>query len=299
MKQTIYIALALLLACPVIAQKNINYKQSIENWHASRIEDLKKPNGWLNLEGLFWLHKGVNSFGSQKDKDCFYDNPNFPAYLGDFILEGETVKWVNKIKEGAAINTIVTPMGDTSIAFSFASEKEQPSSFNYAKFKWVVIKREDKIGIRFRNLEAPTLLNFKGIERFPVDEKWHIKATLETPAENFVMITNIIGQTAAQKKAGVLHFKINNQPFTLDVIDEGGPKYFITFADLTAGKTTYGAGRFIEIDKPDANGNTFIDFNLAYNPPCAFTAFATCPLPPPQNRLAIEIPAGEKKYGHH
>ena len=113
------------------------------------------------------------------------------------------------------------------------------------------------------------------------------------------MITNVLGQTTAQKSAGRLLFTINNKEYTLDVIDEGGPNLFIVFGDETAGKTTYGAGRFIDIPKPDALGNTEIDFNKAYNPPCAFTAFATCPLPPPQNRLKVSITAGEKNYGHH
>ena len=126
-----------------------------------------------------------------------------------------------------------------------------------------------------------------------------LKAVLVQPAQNLLMITNVLGQTTAQKSAGRLLFNIDNKEYTLDVIDEGGPNLFIVFADETAGKTTYGAGRFIDIPKPDANGNTEIDFNKAYNPPCAFTAFATCPLPPAQNRLKVSITAGEKNYGHH
>ena len=113
------------------------------------------------------------------------------------------------------------------------------------------------------------------------------------------MITNVLGQTTPTKNAGKLVFTVQNQQYTLDVIDEGGKQLFIVFADQTSGKTTYGAGRFIDIQKPDAAGNTVIDFNLAYNPPCAFTPFATCPLPPVQNRLPFEIPVGEKNYGHH
>ena len=170
---------------------------------------------------------------------------------------------------------------------------------SWSHFTWTIIKREEKIGVRFRNLKAKTLVNFKGIERFPIDANWRVKATMVAPSQNLLMITNILGQTTATKTAGKLIFTIHNKEYSLDVIDEGGPKFFIVFADETAGKTTYGAGRFIEIHKPDALGNTEIDFNNAYNPPCAFTEFATCPLPPPQNRLNLAITAGEKNYGNH
>jgi uncharacterized protein (DUF1684 family) len=179
----------------------------------------------------------------------------------------------------------------------------KPSSIaktiDWSHFSWSVIKREDKVGIRFRNLQAATLKEFKGINRFAVDSNWRLKAVLVQPAQSLLMITNVLGQTTAQKSAGRLLFTINNKEYTLDVIDEGGPNLFIVFGDETAGKTTYGAGRFIDIPRPDASGNTEIDFNKAYNPPCAFTAFATCPLPPPQNRLKVSITAGEKNYGHH
>jgi uncharacterized protein (DUF1684 family) len=170
---------------------------------------------------------------------------------------------------------------------------------SYRSFVWNIIQREDKVGIRFRNLKSATLLHFKDIDRFAVNEKWKIKAILNPPVQSQLMIMNVLGQNTATKNAGKLFFQIEGKEYSLDVIDEGGPQYFITFADATSGKTTYGAGRFIELPKPDTNGNTEIDFNKAYNPPCAFTAFATCPLPPPQNRLPIAITAGEKNYGHH
>lgn len=282
-----------------MAQNETIYTTSVEDWHAKRIQDLKQEDGWLNLEGLFWLHKGVNTFGSDSKKDCFYDNIAFPKYLGDFILEGDSVSWVNQIDNGALVNKKVITKGKPITIFKWNAEKEKAEVLTYNRFKWVVIKREDKIGIRFRNLDAKNLTTFKGIERFPVDEKWKLKAVLEKPQDNFLMISNVLGQTTAQKNAGKLTFEIEGVHYSLDVIDEGGATFFITFADATSGKTTYGAGRFIVVNKPDVNGNTEIDFNLAYNPPCAFTAFATCPLPPPQNRLKIAITAGEKNFGHH
>ena len=277
------------------------YRQQIEAWHQNRIDALKKPNGWLNLEGLFWLHTGINKLGTAPESDCRYINPNpaaqnFPAYLGDFKYEGDSVVWQTNKGYQITVNNLDIASGKQITVFS---REQDRVTMGWADYTWTIIKREDKVGVRFRNLKAIQVSAFKGIDRFKVDTKWRIKAKLNAPIQSQLMIMNVLGQNTATKNAGKLFFNYEGKEYTLDVIDEGGPLYFITFADETSDKTTYGAGRFIEIPKPDANGNTEIDFNKAYNPPCAFTAFATCPLPPPQNRLPIAITAGEKKYGHH
>lgn len=295
MKKIALTIITLIIVNMTIAQ-DYAYKKSIDAWHKMRIEYLKKPDGWLNLEGLFWLHKGKNSFGSAATSDCHYDNSNFPAFLGNFILEGDSVIWEQGKAETISINKVKAELSKACKVFD---TKGVAAIMDWGQFSWVIIKREDKIGIRFRNLKAKTLLNFKDIARFPVNESWRIKAKLVQPVQNFLMITNVLGQTVSSKNAGKLVFEKDGKTFSLDVIDESGPQLFIVFADQTSGKSTYGAGRFIDIPKPDKDGNTEIDFNNAYNPPCAFTAFATCPLPPKQNRLSIAIEAGEKNYGHH
>ena len=275
------------------------YFAEVKEWNAARIDALKQPNGWLNLEGLFWLKKGVNSFGSASANDVLYDNAAFPKHLGDFVFENGKVYWKDAgtskitIKDNAGL--VIT--NDETLNLLTATEGAYTSQWK--DFVWIVIQREDKVGVRFRNLKAKTLLEFKGIERFPVEAKWRIKAKVIPQNQNPLMIMNVLGQNTAQKHGGQLVFDIEGKTYRLDAIDEGGIRLFVTFADATSGKTTYGSGRFIELDKPDADGYTYIDFNKAYNPPCAFTEFATCPLPPPQNRLIIAIPAGEKKYGQH
>lgn len=279
----------------VHAQDN-TYVKSINQWHKHRVEDLKESDGWLNLEGLFWLHKGKNVLGKQKNADCHYVNASFPDELGSFIYEGDSVLWQNTATKTIQINKQSTLALKTYKVFG---ADQNAAIMDYSNFSWVVIKREDKIGIRFRNLKAKTLLQFKGIERFPVQPQWKLKAKLVQPAQDFLMITNVLGQITANKNAGKLEFEKGGKTYSLDVIDEGGSNLFIVFADQTSGVSTYGSGRFIEIAKPDHLGNTEIDFNNAYNPPCAFTAFATCPLPPKQNRLALKVEAGEKNYGHH
>lgn len=285
-----------ILLFQIVQAQDKEYVQSVNDWHQTRIDYLKKPDGWLNLEGLFWLKKGKNSFGSDTKADCRYDNKDFPALLGNFIYQGDSVIWENGQNQLISLDKVKAVAGKSYKVFD---HNGNATVMDWKQFSWVVIKREDKIGIRFRNLEAKTLLNFKGIERFPVQAKWHIQAKLVQPAQDFLMITNVLGQTVSSKNAGKLVFEIEGKSFSLDVIDENGPTLFIVFADQSSGKTTYGAGRFIDIPKPDKDGNTTIDFNNAYNPPCAFTAFATCPLPPKQNRLSISIEAGEKNYGHH
>ena len=274
-----------------------NYLAEVKQWNSARIAALKQPDGWLNLEGLFWFKKGVNSFGSASTNDLVYNNAAFPKHLGDFIYEDGKVYWKDAGAEKITIKEGDLVQNSGSINLLTATEGQYTSQWK--NFVWIVIQREDKVGVRFRNLKAKTLLEFKGIERFPVDAKWRIKAKVIPQNQNPLMIMNVLGQNTAQKHGGQLVFDIDGTTYRLDAIDEGGIRLFVTFADATSGKTTYGSGRFIELERPDANGYTYIDFNKAYNPPCAFTEFATCPLPPPQNRLSIAIPAGEKKYGHH
>jgi uncharacterized protein (DUF1684 family) len=228
-----------------------------------------------------------------------YDNTAFPKHLGDFIYEDGKVYWKDAATEKITIKDNAGLVIANAETLNLLTAIEGKYLSQWKDFVWVVIQREDKVGVRFRNLKAKTLLEFKGIERFPVDARWRIKAKVIPQNQNPLMIMNVLGQNTAQKHGGQLVFEIEGKTYRLDAIDEGGVRLFVTFADATSGKTTYGSGRFIELDKPDADGYTYIDFNKAYNPPCAFTEFATCPLPPPQNRMSIAIPAGEKKYGQH
>ena len=270
----------------VAAQTTQAYKVSVDQWHQNRIKDLKQEDGWLNLEGLFWLHQGVNRFGNDAKADCYYNNANFPKYIGDFILKGDSVVWVNKIDHGAKVNQSISPKDNPITVFKKTDNGEVAATFSYKRFKWVVIKREDKIGIRFRNLDAKTLTTFKGIERFPIDAKWKIKAVLEKPQENFVMITNVLGQTTAQKKAGILKFEVDGKSYSLDVIDEGGKTYFITFADATSGKTTYAFSNLglntytvsavaIGAGGSSSDAATNVEVLATYNPPAALIAKIT------------------------
>jgi uncharacterized protein (DUF1684 family) len=177
----------------------------------------------------------------------------------------------------------------------FDINQNQGIQLAYQTFRWTIIKRENMVGVRFRDLDHPNLKIFHHIERYKPSLKWKINATLEQSLYASVSITNVLGQTYQMPSPGKIVFEIEGKKYKLDAVDEGGDDLFILFADDTNAEDTYESGRFLYIPKPDANGNTVVDFNKSINPPCAFSTFATCPLPPKQNVLPIAVMAGEKR----
>ena len=272
------------------------YQQEIEDWHAERIQNLKAANGWLNLAGLYWLPEGKSSFGSGSQNAVVFPKGSIGETEGYFERSGNNITLV--VDKDTNIKVNGAPLVNNQ-AVIYQEGKRDLQVVTYGSLQWVIIKRDDKIGIRLRDLKSPLVNSFKGTERFPVDAAWRIPAILQAPSQPAsIYITNIIGQTDALKSPGKLVFTINNQQYSLDALEEGN-ELFIVFGDATSGKTTYPSGRFVYAKKPGADGKTILDFNKAYNPPCAFTDYATCPLPPKQNILPIEVTAGEKNYGHH
>ncbi len=272
---------------------NPEYVKSIKQWHEKRVARLKTETGWLNLVGLYWLHDGENTFGSANDNDIIFPE-NAPAHIGTFILNDSSVS-VN-------ISPEVEVTADSHKVSSMSLRDDLSDSttiLQLRQFRWFVINRNGKYGIRLRDLNAPLVKEFKGIDTYPVDEKWKVEAKFEKyPSPKVIEIPNIIGSVENDTVAGRLVFKLNGDNYSLDPVSEGD-EFFIIFADETNGEETYGAGRFLYTAKPDSLGMVDLDFNKAYNPPCAFTKYATCPLPPKQNYLHLKITAGEKKYGNH
>ena len=283
------VTIGLLSLCLISSAQSQNYKQEIDTWHQKRVESLLSPNGWFNLEGLFWLKPGKNSFGSGAANDIVYNNLSFPKLAGSFEWENGKVNWISEAGIRVTVN-------DTAIDRSVIYEEgNKVSLLALSNFRWNIIKRDDKIGVRFRNLQAAAVKNFKEIKRYPVKEQWQITAHLEAAPKSSVLITNVLGQTKPEDSPGKLVFTVNGKTYQLDPILEGN-QLFILFGDATSGHETYPSGRFLYAKLPDANGNTVLDFNKAINPPCAFSTFATCPLPPKQNILPVAITAGEKDY---
>ena len=277
------------------AQAQPEYTAAIDNWHKTREEGLKKENGWLNLAGLFWLKEGKNTFGADASNDLVFPQATIPGMAGYFELSGNTVTLVAEKDVVITINQ--QPVHSYTV---FHKDSVRAPVAAYGSLRWSVIRRDDKIGVRLRDLNSAVLSSFKGIERFPVDPAWKLEASLQSTGQpDRISITNVLGQTNLQPSAGKLIFTVNGKEYSLDALDEG-PELFVLFADASNGDATYPSGRFLYVKKPDATGRTVIDFNKAYNPPCAFSPYATCPLPPKQNVLPVAVTAGEKKYedGH-
>jgi uncharacterized protein len=274
--------------------KTIYYHKEIKDWCAKRIEALKAADGWLNLVGLFWLHEGINPFGSDQGQQIVFPYPDLPGDAGYFVRKENTVSLF--VKNTDSIQLDGNPVKQ-SLVFDTAMAKVPIMS--YGSLRWSIIRRGAKIGIRLRNLQSPQLTVFKSISRYPTNLAWKVKARLVTTDQpTHIAITNVLGQTNQLESAGKLEFSIGQKKYSLDALLEGD-KLFVIFADATNATATYGLGRFLYADKAGTDGTTILDFNKAFNPPCAFTKYATCPLPPKQNHLPIAVTAGEKKYGGH
>lgn len=267
------------------------YKAEIDQWHAGRMESLKSTNGWLNLAGLFWLKEGVSTFGSEESNDIVFPKEKIPAKAGLFLLQQDVVTMTTL----PAVEILSNEQPIKSGVIFHVDSMQQPT-LSYGSLQWFVIKRNDQFGIRLRDLESNTVKEFHGIERYEVKPEFRTEATLEVPAVvKKIDITNVLGQTTAQDSPGTLVFTIHEKEYRLDALLEG-EELFVIFGDPTNENETYPSGRYLYAKKPGADGKTILDFNKAYNPPCAFTPFATCPLPPKQNVLPIAITAGEKNY---
>lgn len=251
------------------------YESEILQWRADRAAALKAEDGWLSLAGLFWLHPGTNPFGSDPTNEIAL--PDGPAHVGVFQFnEGKVTLAGKPIKPNTA-----------------------GPSLKIGRLSLYLIKRTEKFGIRVRDPQSEARRNFRELEYFPINEKFRVTARWVAEPRD-LPILNMIGQTQPQPSPGYAVFQIQGEEFHLrPYIEEPGAKQlFYVFRDRTAGHETYGAGRFFYSDFP-RDGHVILDFNKAYNPPCAFTPFATCPLPPTENKLALRIEAGEKKYGDH
>ncbi len=267
------------------------YKKEITDWQNKRVENLKKENGWLNLAGLFWLKPGENTFGSGKNNFIIFPEAA-PQNIGIFYLTGGSVS-VKFSNHSVKVNDVIL---DSTILKTDLTGSADVMSLG--RYKWFVIKRGDKFGIRLRDLDAELVKNFSGIESFPVNEDWKLTAQfVPYLPPKIIAVPNVLGTIEPEISPGYIKFAKDDKQFTLDAID-GGEKLFLIFADETSGEETYGAGRFLSTDKPDSTGTVVLDFNKTYNPPCAFSKYATCPIPPKQNNLHLKITAGEKTFGH-
>lgn len=266
------------------------YEAQIREWHQKRIESLKEESGWLNLAGLFWLEEGVNNIGGDEKNDIVLPKDKSKPFLGEIVLAKDKITF--KAKNDAAVFEGDKPVDQLDL---FPDGKSV--TLRHQTLRWFIIKRGDKYAVRLRDLESQYLKEFSGIDRYPVQEKWRVKAKFEPTTGKKVAITDVTGRTDDQDSPGTLVFSVGDKEYRLDAVGST-EKLFIIFADQTNKKETYGAGRFL-YSTVEENGTAWLDFNKAINPPCAFSPYATCPLPPAQNKLGLVVSAGEKRYGEH
>jgi uncharacterized protein (DUF1684 family) len=287
------------------AETPSSYTHEIEQWRANRVARLTGPDGWLSLIGLEWLHDGANSVGSAAGNDIVLKAG--PAHLGTVTLAADgTVRIVLDKDSGATIDG--KPVAEAALVDDMhAAAGAEPTTVRFGNASFFVIDRDGRKALRVKDADAEARRDFLGIDYFPIDPAWRIEAEwVPFVPEHDLEIGTAIGTIDKVKVPGKAVFHRGGHTFELlPYQEEPGGELFFVIADKTSGKETYGAARFLYAALPAGGlakpGKVVLDFNQAYNPPCAFTPFATCPLAPPENRLDVAVTAGEKKYrgGHH
>ena len=288
----LFMILFTLNACNNNGDGSDAYPKEINRWKEKRLARLKSENGWLNLAGLFWLEEGINTIGSDSSNSIIYPD-KAPPHLGKYLLESGQVRFIPEpgmevLLEGKPIEELEIDTDKTG----------KPTLLESGSLAWFIIERGDQFGIRLRDYEHPAINQLTHIETFPADPAWKIEAVFEEYEEpRELLIPTIIGTVEKNMCPGILRFNVEGVEQEFYPV-AAGKKLFVIFADETSALETYGGGRFLYLDRPDKRGLVTIDFNKAFNPPCAFTDYATCPLPPRENFLTVRIEAGEKGVDH-
>jgi uncharacterized protein (DUF1684 family) len=287
------------------------YQKEVEAWRANRIASLKRPDGWMSDVGRFRIEEGENRVGSDPSGQVVLPAGKAPAFVGTLVRRGDTVKFLPAPGLPSTLTAERHRMGDHGLidpapagavvvgplALADDNTEEGPTVVHAGSISFYVIRRFDKLLVRVKDAQAPAITAFKGIDDFPVSAGWRVVARYETynPPKP-VTITNVLGETEEVGASGAVVFDHGGQTVRIDAFEESGGRLFLIFGDQTNAFETYGAGRFIDTDQAPKDGRVVVDFNKAFNPPCALSAYAVCPLPPKQNRLPLQVKAGEKTF---
>ena len=270
------------------------YATDTKAWRVKRFDAIAGPDGWSTLAGLFWLDSARYTVGSSDRSTIKLPSDNTPASLGTLTIDGTTVHFstaggAKVLHDSAAIDTI-----------TIATDKSGKATVLRAgSVTYRVIERGGRMALRVKDSSYVLRRDFKGLDYYPLDTAYRVMAHLVPHATpRTLRIMNVLGQTEEYRSPGMLEFSLHGVPYHITASFEGKDttQYFVIFRDATSRDSTYPAGRFMYATLVDSAGNTLLDFNRAYNPPCAFTAFATCPLPPKENVLAVPVSAGELRY---
>ena len=269
------------------------YRTQIQKWREGYEADLRKDNGWLTLAGLYWLREGDNRFGSGPGNDIVLPQGSAPEVAGSFVFrEGKTRLVLN---EGVSAQVNGVPVRNGIELRPDSAGK--PDRITLGRLSMIVIHRGGRYAVRLWDNASYARSQFSGVRWFPVNEAYRVTAQFTSyPQPRMIPILNILGDTEPTPSPGYATFELAGKQCHLEPLAEGDRLFFI-FKDLTNAKQTYPAGRFL-YSNPPKDGKVALDFNQAINPPCAFTDFATCPLPPKQNYLTVAVPAGELNHKH-
>lgn len=293
--------LCALLAAPCFAQQT-NFEQELKGWRAQHVAELLKPAGWLSLTGLEWLKPGDNTFGTAADNKIRLAG-NGAAHMGILRLDGSNVQLLPPAGGFPSDLQIADAPPRTQILAVEADTDRNAPHITSGTLNMYVIRRADRYALRVKDSKSPTLVTFHGLNWFPPDMKYRVTAKWipYSPPKSITLAT-LAGTTYSQPVPGAAEFVLDGKTYRLEPVleDPAAPQLFFILKDTTSAKTTYHACRFLYTVLPthglDKPGELVLDLNRLENPPCAYTQFATCPLPPPQNRLAIALPVGEKRY---
>lgn len=279
---------------PDVAAQQTDFDADQQSWRDQRRAALLAPDGWTTLVGLHWITPGAHYVGSNAGNGIQLSMG--PAHLGMLDLRDGKVRFVpgsggNQSVDGVPVKGSVVLRSDDDPAGPGVL------GFDGGRGQATVILRDNRHALRVRHADAPTRTGFGNLEYWPADRDWVISGRfIPHPPGQTIEIANIIGSFDAMPSPGLVEFDRDGASYRLETIDDGSGGLFLVFADRTNGHGSYGAGRFLDAPMPDADDGVLLDFNRAYSPPCAFSDFATCPLPPPQNRLELAVTAGEKNY---
>ena len=271
-----------------------DHAADIEAWRQRRVARLTAPDGWLTVVGLFWLDEGDNAVGSAAGSRVSLP-ASAPARVGTIRLESGRATLLPAA--GSAVEVDGKPADAATPLKSDADGG--PTMVTAGGVTFYPISRQGRLAIRVKDPGSEARRAFHGLTYFPIDPSWRIVARVEEDAAaKPISVPNVLGAETSERSPGTLVFERGGATYRLTpVLEEGETDWFVIFGDATNGRDTYGAGRFLYV-APAKDGRTVIDFNKAYNPPCVFTDYATCPLPPPGNRLPLRVEAGEKEYKH-
>lgn len=264
-----------------------------ELWREQRLTELLAPDGWTSLVGLHWLDLKAHYIGSGSTSGVRLAAG--PPRMGMVTRVGDG--WFFTPEAGVSVEVDGQVVKGRVPLHSDRAEAPTLIHFDEGKGTLSLIERGPRFGLRVKHADAPARVDFSHLDYWPADPSWRITARFVPHDVNkTIPIVDITGLTTEQANAGAIEFERDGRTWRLEALGDVGRPLQVIFADRTSGRGSYAAGRYIDVDVPDAKSQVVIDFNRAYNPPCAFTPFATCPLPPPENRLDMEVTAGEKAY---